>query len=482
MARDGNGTWNKPIADFVAATVISETDMNTLIDDVGSTLTASIAKDGQTTPTANLPMGGYAHTGVGAATVRTQYPTVAQLVDGLLTHVATDTGGANAHIISPTIAITSYVSGQRFSFIPAGTNTTNTTIVVSGLAQKAILRPDGSQLSANDITSGKLAVVEYNGTAFYLLSPRFPTKTTVDIGALSATDGNVIVGNGTTWVAESGATARTSLGAYGSGDSPTFATITTTSITSSTTTGRACTFTYTGEASGPAAFDCSNPIYVGVNLGVSASGRGNSSAYWYAYLANTDGTSFSFRGDGQAYADGSWNGGGADFAEYFEWSDGNPNGEDRIGYPVVIDGGKIRVALSGEDPIGAITGRASMVGDSAGLKWSGKFARDQYGRALEEPCTIYRWTGSNGEKCSKIVGPEDNIEGIPPTAIKTESKRWKLNPAYDNTKIYRPRRDRQEWAMVGLLGKVLVRSGKPVGDRWVKMRDVTSEVVEYLIR
>jgi hypothetical protein len=33
------------------------------------------------------------------------------------------------------------------------------------------------------------------------------------IAALAVTDGNIIVGNGTTWVAESGATARTSLGA-----------------------------------------------------------------------------------------------------------------------------------------------------------------------------------------------------------------------------------------------------------------------------
>lgn len=42
-----------------------------------------------------------------------------------------------------------------------------------------------------------------------------------DIAALAVTDGNVIVGNGTNWVAESGATARTSLG-VGTGDSPQF--------------------------------------------------------------------------------------------------------------------------------------------------------------------------------------------------------------------------------------------------------------------
>lgn len=41
------------------------------------------------------------------------------------------------------------------------------------------------------------------------------------IAALSVTDSNFIVGNGTTWVAESGATARTSMG-VGTGDSPQF--------------------------------------------------------------------------------------------------------------------------------------------------------------------------------------------------------------------------------------------------------------------
>jgi hypothetical protein len=45
------------------------------------------------------------------------------------------------------------------------------------------------------------------------------------IAALPVTDGNIIVGNGTTWVAESGNTARTSLG-LGTGDSPTFTALT----------------------------------------------------------------------------------------------------------------------------------------------------------------------------------------------------------------------------------------------------------------
>jgi hypothetical protein len=45
-----------------------------------------------------------------------------------------------------------------------------------------------------------------------------------DIAGLAVTDSNIIVGDGTHWVAESGATARTSLG-LGTGDNPTFTSI-----------------------------------------------------------------------------------------------------------------------------------------------------------------------------------------------------------------------------------------------------------------
>lgn len=40
------------------------------------------------------------------------------------------------------------------------------------------------------------------------------------LGGLAKTDGNVIVGNGVTWIAESGATARTSLGVPAAADTP----------------------------------------------------------------------------------------------------------------------------------------------------------------------------------------------------------------------------------------------------------------------
>jgi len=76
------------------------------------------------------------------------------------------------------------------------------------------------------VSAGVIAVEGSNvllasgiGTSVQAYSARL-----TDIAALSVTDSNIIVGNGTTWVAETGATARTSLG-LGTGDSPQFTAI-----------------------------------------------------------------------------------------------------------------------------------------------------------------------------------------------------------------------------------------------------------------
>jgi len=153
------------------------------------------------------------------------------------------------------------------------------------------------------------------------------------------------------------------------------------------------------------------------------------------------------RGDGQAYADGSWNGGGADYAEYFEWSDANPDAEDRRGISVVLDGDKIREAAAGEDPIGVISGNPSVVGDAAATKWIGKYLRDDYGSYILD---------ENGER--------------------------QLNPAHDPDQEYVSREDRPEWDCVGLMGKLRIRKGQVTGARWIKMRDVSATVEEWLVR
>lgn len=62
------------------------------------------------------------------------------------------------------------------------------------------------------VEDGKAAFVYCDGTAFYTIKTTDLPATVNAIGDLAVTDGNFIVGNGTTWVAESGATVRASLG------------------------------------------------------------------------------------------------------------------------------------------------------------------------------------------------------------------------------------------------------------------------------
>lgn len=168
---------------------------------------------------------------------------------------------------------------------------------------------------------------------------------------------------------------------------------------------------------------------------------------------------FRLRGDGNAFADGSWNGGGADYAEYFEWSDGNTATEDRRGISVVLDGDKIREAIAGEEPIGVISGNPSVVGDTAWNKWDGKYLRDEFGTYIQED---YEVEDDNGN-----------------TVVQ---QRRKLNPDYDPNVEYIPRKDRSEWDCVGLMGKLRIRKGQITGSRWIKMRDISDTVEEWLVR
>lgn len=69
MARNGSGSYSLPAGNpVVTNTTISSTWANNTLNDIATALTQSIAKDGQTVPTANLPMGGFKFTGLGAGT------------------------------------------------------------------------------------------------------------------------------------------------------------------------------------------------------------------------------------------------------------------------------------------------------------------------------------------------------------------------------------------------------------------------------
>ena len=109
---------------------------------------------------------------------------------------------------------------------------------------------------------------------------------------------------------------------------------------------------------------------------------------------------------------------GADYAEMFEWLDGNISNEDRIGKFVTIEGDKIKLATSQDDYIlGVVSGNPSVIGDSHSDQWAYMFEQDIFGRPIYETVTIPEEKDDDGN----IIVEEHTEEQL------------KVSKQYDNT-------------------------------------------------
>ena len=130
---------------------------------------------------------------------------------------------------------------------------------------------------------------------------------------------------------------------------------------------------------------------------------------------------FEVRYNGNAYVEGTYETLGADYAEYEEWLDGNPDNEDRVGHFVTYDGNKIRYANANDDYIlGVVSVKPSILGNGDIGYWRKKYETDIFGRIIYE-------------------------NGIP-----------KISNEYDPEQAYIPRSLRAEWSAVGRYGKLIV--------------------------
>lgn len=148
------------------------------------------------------------------------------------------------------------------------------------------------------------------------------------------------------------------------------------------------------------------------------------------------------------YGSAVFNSSGADYAEMFEWEDGNPNGEDRVGRFVTLNGSKIRFANHSDDFIlGVISATPSVLGDNHSDQWKGMYKRDIFGRIIRD----------------KNEKNYDEGEGTVSDYVN------RINPLYKDAEKYIARSNRREWAPVGLLGKlVVIDDGSCIKNGWCK--------------
>ena len=163
---------------------------------------------------------------------------------------------------------------------------------------------------------------------------------------------------------------------------------------------------------------------------------------------------FKVDGTGSTYGDGSYASPAADYADMFEWEDGNPDGDDRVGITVAVaSSGRIRPSSEGDIPgdvFGVVTGTACMIGNTAWNVWDRKFMKDEHGR------TVHR-----------------TINGKPGPV---------MNPEFDESLTYVPRSHRPEWSPIGLVGRIHINKGQLTNPSWRFLREVSENTEEWLVR
>ncbi|ABR91676.1 Hypothetical protein mma_2192 [Janthinobacterium sp. Marseille] len=166
MPRNGSGVYTLPAGNpVISGTSISSVTQNNTMSDVAAELTNSIAADGQKTPTADLPMGNFRHTGVSDGTARNQYASVGQTQDSALLWCGLATGTANDLTFSPNPAITAYSVGQVFRFQAASNNTAATTIAISGLSPVLALQVSGVACVGGELLANQYYEVFIDSTS-----------------------------------------------------------------------------------------------------------------------------------------------------------------------------------------------------------------------------------------------------------------------------------------------------------------------------
>jgi len=156
MARNGSGVYTNPHSNFVAGTVISSTEVDANNSDIATALTQSIAVDGQTTVTANIPMSANKFTGLAVGSASGDSLSLGQAQAEAFAWCGTAGGTADALTLSPSPAITAYAAGQRFVWMAGSSdNTTATTVAISGLSTIA-LQDNGAALVAGNIEANMM--------------------------------------------------------------------------------------------------------------------------------------------------------------------------------------------------------------------------------------------------------------------------------------------------------------------------------------
>lgn len=225
MPFNGAGSYSPPGADFPAVpnTLIESAKFNSIINDIATALSTCITKDGQTTVTANIPMGGFRFTGLGAGASNGQSLRYEQLfTTGAVTLLGAMNWVKGADIASAATVDLSAATGNGVHI--TGTTAITAVTLGSGMWRQVIFDgiltlthhatnnnlPGGANITT---AAGDRALYWSDGTTVYCVQYQKATTPPLSLGTGVATALAVNVGTAGSVVLNGGA-----LGTPASGD------------------------------------------------------------------------------------------------------------------------------------------------------------------------------------------------------------------------------------------------------------------------
>lgn len=151
-----------------AGNTIEASWANTTLSDIATGLSTAILKDGTQTLTANIPMGGFKLTGLAAGSSANDSVRMAQLQGNSASYL-TGTAGTNTITANGSPTVTGLTTGQRFSFIPANTNTGATTLQIDSTSALNVYWNNAAMVGG-ELRQNVPVTVLYDGTQYQLIA------------------------------------------------------------------------------------------------------------------------------------------------------------------------------------------------------------------------------------------------------------------------------------------------------------------------
>jgi len=182
-------------------------------DDQAQGLTDSLDRLGRGGMQADLQLGNNKLVQVQEGTTTTDAPNIGQIQDGAFSYSATDTGVADAYVVSLLPSVTSYTAGLTLSFIASNANTGASTLQVDAVVPGLPIEWQGIALVSGSILAGDMVTVRCDGTAFQMIdSPQvlpveYGGTGTTALGTAAYEDVGTAIGNVTQLIDDGGGNA-----------------------------------------------------------------------------------------------------------------------------------------------------------------------------------------------------------------------------------------------------------------------------------